>query len=179
MIVLVDMDGVLTDYERGFLSAWKTQFPQLPYIPLEERTTFYPRDDYKKFGEAFVHLSESIVLAKGFYRNLPVMEGALEAMSALAEHHEVFICTSPRTEYRYCVPEKYEWIEQHLGKEWIPRIIMTKDKTLAYGTYLIDDKPVIKGVRKSPFWKQIMYKQAYNTGNFTWKDYRDLIETFK
>lgn len=43
----------------------------------------------------------------------------------------VFLCTSPLTGSRWCVPEKLAWVENHLGASWLDRIIIAKDKTLA------------------------------------------------
>ena len=58
--------------------------------------------------------------------------------------------------------EKYEWVENYLGDAWVKRIILTRDKTLIKGDYLIDDKPVITGVERSPEWEQIVYDRPYN-----------------
>ena len=30
--------------------------------------------------------------------------------------HEVFVCTSPLSGTRWCMPEKLAWVEKHLGK---------------------------------------------------------------
>lgn len=48
--VLVDMDMVLCDFERHFLEVYKKKFPDEPFIPLEDRKTFYVRDEYAKLG---------------------------------------------------------------------------------------------------------------------------------
>ena len=38
--VLVDMDGVLCDFEGFFLHEFREKFPDSPYIPLSERKDF-------------------------------------------------------------------------------------------------------------------------------------------
>ena len=40
---------------------------------------------------------------------------------------------------------QYEWVENHLGKDWINRLILTRDKTMINGHVLIDDKINITG----------------------------------
>lgn len=44
--VLVDMDGVLCDFEGHFLKVFREKHPDLPFIPLENRNTFYLADQY-------------------------------------------------------------------------------------------------------------------------------------
>ena len=48
MIILIDQDGPLADFEKGFLDAWRAQFPNEHFVPLHRRRTFYVRDDYPK-----------------------------------------------------------------------------------------------------------------------------------
>lgn len=51
--VLVDMDGVLCDFEDGFLRRFVEKFPKDPIVPLKDRRTFYLDDQYSKFGPEF------------------------------------------------------------------------------------------------------------------------------
>ena len=44
---------------------------------------------------------------------------------------------------------QYEWVENHLGKDWINRLILTRDKTMINGDVLIDDKINITGIYNS------------------------------
>ena len=46
--VLVDMDQVLCDFEGSFLTAYTETFPGEPYIPVQDRNTFYLSDQYVK-----------------------------------------------------------------------------------------------------------------------------------
>ena len=41
MRILIDMDGVIADFEGDFLRLWKEQHPEKKFIPLEERKGFY------------------------------------------------------------------------------------------------------------------------------------------
>ena len=92
-IILIDMDGVLADYERGFLSAFRKAFPNHPHIPINERKAFYVRDDYPEELKDDVG---SIYTARGFFLHLPVISGAKRALEdMLSRGHHVYICTSP------------------------------------------------------------------------------------
>lgn len=41
---------------------------------------------------------------------------------------------------------QFEWVEHYLGKDWINRTILTRDKTIVSGHILIDDNVKIKGI---------------------------------
>lgn len=175
MIILIDQDGVLADFERGFHDAWQASGHSHSALPLEDRRSFYVRDDYPRHLRGEV---EVIYPAPGFYRNLPPIGGAIEAVKALVLNHDVRFCTSPLNAYRHCVLEKYEWVEQHLGGEYVSRIIVTKDKTLIQGDILIDDKPDITG-DCIPTWRHILFDQPYNRHvdgiRMTWANWQDHI----
>ena len=104
----------------------------------------------------------TIYAEKGFFENLPPIKGAINALhDMLYAGLDVRICTAPINAYRYCVSEKFAWVERHLGHEWTKRIILTKDKTWVHGDILIDDKPHITG-SLSPTWMHYLYDQPYN-----------------
>ena len=44
---------------------------------------------------------------------------------------------------------QFEWVQEHLGQDWTGRMIVTKDKTMAYGDILIDDRPNVTGTNSS------------------------------
>jgi len=46
--VLIDMDGVLCDFEQSFLDKFRERHPDEPYIPLSERKGFYIDEQYAK-----------------------------------------------------------------------------------------------------------------------------------
>lgn len=44
--VLVDMDGVLADFESGLLQGFRRRFPGDPHVPLEQRRGFLASEQY-------------------------------------------------------------------------------------------------------------------------------------
>ncbi|XP_057392841.1 5'(3')-deoxyribonucleotidase, mitochondrial isoform X4 [Balaenoptera acutorostrata] len=46
--VLVDMDGVLADFEGGFLRKFRARFPDQPFIALEDRRGFWVSEQYDR-----------------------------------------------------------------------------------------------------------------------------------
>jgi len=177
MIILIDMDNTLIDFDRGLLTAWQKLYPSEFYVPLEKRQSFHPHEDYP------AHLQEKIYQlchSKGFIRNLPPTPQGIKAVNRMiVEGHDIRFCTSHLFEYRYCLFEKYEWIEKYFGKEYVDRIILTRDKTLIRGDILIDDKPNITGIA-TPTWEHILYDRPHNrniTGKrrLTWNNWYDVL----
>ena len=44
--ILVDMDGVLADFEGGFLKKYRARYPGEPHISLEDRRGFWVSTQY-------------------------------------------------------------------------------------------------------------------------------------
>lgn len=177
MRFLIDMDGVLADFDGEFLKRWRERYPDKFYVPLTERTTFYVKEQYP---DELKPLVSEIVGNPGFFRDMMPMAGGKEALTEMESMgHELFICTSPLSRYRNCVLEKFEWVDRVLGPSWVKRIILTRDKTLIKAEYIIDDKPEIKGVENMPSWEHILYDQPYNREinrkRLTWENWKDIL----
>ena len=175
MIILVDMDNTLVDFDICLLEQWRMLYPDEFFVPYEQRTTFHPHKDYPERLHGKIH---ELCHSKGFVRNLPATPGAIEAVTAmLARGHDVRFCTSHFLEYTHCVVEKFQWIEDHFDASSVDRIILTRDKTLVRGDFLIDDKPIITGVA-SPTWEHIVYDRPFNRGvtnrRITWQNWQSL-----
>lgn len=181
-IVLVDQDGVLADFERGVLDAFRARYPGAPFIELTDRRGFYVREQYPpEWADAI----SQIVRGEGFYRGLPVIKGgpaALEDM--LKAGHDVFLCTTAMASSRWSAQEKLAWIEQHLGRSWVRRTVFTHDKTLVGDRLkpcvLIDDRPRITGAA-SPPWTHVLFDAPYNRDEAgprlsSWAGWRAVLE---
>ncbi len=177
MIILLDMDGVLADFEGGFLKKWQEEYPGEFFVPLADRRQIDTSQDYPEDLRAKVR---GIYTAQDFFLGLNPIKEAVDGVSQMIEAgHDVRVCSAPLKEYRYCVSEKYQWIEKHFGFDFTKRIILTKDKTLVRGDYLIDDRPEIKG-SYAPEWKQVLFNAPYNrevTGlpRMDWSSWREVV----
>jgi 5'-nucleotidase len=177
MIVLLDQDNVLADFEEGFRVAWRERFPEIPPLGPQQRKSFSLKLDYPPEQHEMV---QSTYCSRGFFRNLPPVLGALEGVRGLIDAGvEVFICTAPLRHFEHCVLEKFEWVEQHLGRRFCERMILSRDKTLVDGDVLVDDNPRIHGVR-TPRWRHVVYDQPFNrqlngVSRMTWENWREVL----
>ncbi|MDI6736949.1 MAG: 5'-3'-deoxyribonucleotidase [Nanoarchaeota archaeon] len=178
MKVLVDMDDVIADYEGGFVKKWRELYPGRISIQVEQRTTWGLE---KQYPAEFKDDIMAVFTSKGFIAALEPIAGGLEALAEMkSKGHDVFICSSPMKIYKHCVVEKYEWIDMHLGSEWVRRLMLTADKTMVSGDILIDDNPEIKGCAK-PSWEHVLYDIAYNRSvkgkrRLTWKTWKQVLD---
>lgn len=117
-IVYIDMDDTLAD----FMGAYETAREEKPAM-------VFPQAEY------------------GFFANLAPLEDAVESVRVLldSDHLSPYILTAPSTVNPLCYTEKRIWVEQHLGMEMVERLIISPDKSLLKGDYLVDDIPEGKG----------------------------------
>lgn len=164
--LLIDMDGVLCDFEASLLDRFRSRHPDEPFIPLDERNTFYAIEQYASIKPNLKSKVGDIISSPGFFRSLPPLTNAVRCLHWMDDFPDVsvWLCTAPINRFHNCVLEKYEWVEKHLGFEWTKKVIMCKDKTLIKGDYLIDDRPAIRGEEQfNPnFGQHVVFTQPYN-----------------
>lgn len=181
MLILVDQDGPLADFEAGFHAAWRAARPGELHIPVASRRGWSLEDQYPP---ELVDACRELMCEPGFFRGLPPVAGAVAAMEAMRDAgHDVRICTAPLTRFENCVAEKYHWVTEHLGPAWTKRMIVTKDKTLVRGDVLIDDKPQVTGSLE-PVWRHILFASGVHDPavdgtlperTLTWDRWRDVL----
>ena len=67
LLVLVDLDQTIADFEGHFLKKYQEKHPGEPFIPLEDRTTFYVADQYDTLGEGYSVWQICIIVIKFSY----------------------------------------------------------------------------------------------------------------
>ena len=111
-IVYVDMDGVLSDFN----------------------STAESHPDFRKKGFR-------PDLIPGIFRNLEMIDGAREGFEFLMENFETYILSSPSWDNYNSWTHKRLWVSENLGESIRKRLILSHNKSLLRGDYLIDDNP--------------------------------------
>lgn len=78
----------------------------------------------------------------GIYRDLPPMKGAVEAVSELRKSglYDMFVATTNSWGNPYGATDKRFCIEKHFGDTFYKRLVITHNKNLLIGDYLVDDR---------------------------------------
>lgn len=175
MIILVDMDDVIIEFEKKLIELLIDENPNNKDLFNKERSKFKLREQYPELKDSI----KKIKLQNNLTENIEPVEGGIDALKEMKEKgHEVFICTSPMSNYKSII-EKYSWVDENLGNEWTKKIILTKDKTLIKGDILIDDNPEITGL-KNPEWEHIIFDRPYNKHvenkkRINWTNWKEIL----
>jgi len=128
--IAIDMDGVIADTVAHFIACYERDYGEriqkeaFDGVPESEGL---PNGAVKKF-----------VYTPGFFRAVPVMEGAREAVMQLMKNFDVYI-VSAAMEFPQSLIEKYEWLQEHFPFISWKNIVLCGDKSIIGTDYLIDD----------------------------------------
>ena len=76
----------------------------------------------------------------GFFLGLKEIPNAINSINLLKEKYDVWILTRPSFQNLNCYTEKAKWVLDHLGEDMLKKMIISGDKSLVKGDYLIDDQ---------------------------------------
>ncbi|MGI9532486.1 5' nucleotidase, NT5C type [Lutimonas sp.] len=126
--LIVDMDGVLADI-----------YKQLIKLEFEESGTRITVEETmgKTENDAFPNC-QKLVKERGFFRNAPVMPGAIEVLKKLNEHYQLFVVSSAM-EYPNSLEEKYYWMQEYFPFISWKQLVLCGTKTCVKGDIMIDD----------------------------------------
>ncbi len=161
--VLLDMDGVLADFERPNNEILRVHFPCLPVV--ERRESIYFADTYREQPDV-VTVIERKVRLPGFFASFPLIDDALTGMERIRTAGFIpRICSSPLENHPTVIAEKTAWLKQHFVPIFGPWVIETaifdRNKSSYDAFALIDDHPKVRGADQAK-WRQMVFDQPYN-----------------
>ena len=112
-ILYVDMDNVLVDFESGI-------------------NRISPEDRQQYDGD----LDE----VPGIFALMDPLDEAIESFEKLSEVYDTYILSTAPWNNPTAWSDKIKWVQKHLGKSAFKRLILSHNKNLNAGDYLIDDR---------------------------------------
>lgn len=158
-IILVDMDGVLCDYEKALLEQAKEK---LGLTPISKNIVFNTELNFETKHQTSI---DDLTHEEGFFENLKPFPGAIEAIKEMDKDPDVelFICSAPKKKSIFCHSEKFKWLMKYCGQKIAQKLVLTRDKTLVYGDFLIDDRFEVTGSVEKPSWVHVLFDQPHNS----------------
>ncbi len=169
--IAIDMDGVLADVEAHALNLY---FKRSGIVLTKNDIEGRPESEMLPDG-----LFYKLVREKGFFREVPVISGAIEAIKKLSENFTIYI-VSAAMEFPQSLPEKREWLAEHFPDISWRNIIFCGDKTVIKTDYMIDDHAKNLDFCQG---KAIMFAAFHNQGQNhhpkfdNWEDVTKFLET--
>lgn len=101
-------------------------------------------DTIAKYKEAWLLSKEKTGLKfpqsqPNFFLDLEPIKDSINSVFYLNTKYKVYFLTSPSYMNPLSYTEKRLWIEKYFGIEWCKKLILSYDKSLLKGDYLIDD----------------------------------------
>jgi 5'(3')-deoxyribonucleotidase len=166
--LLLDMDGPMADFDGHFYNecianGWKVNVESRMHQTERYFTGHMQGADKRK--------AEKMVRQEGWFRSLPVTEGAQDGVEALlVADFDVWVCSKPMDDVPTCMDEKKAWLTENFPA-LKHKLIMAPDKTLIMGDFLLDDAPKLEWLtfRSARWWKPIIFTEPYNGDGSPWE----------
>jgi 5'(3')-deoxyribonucleotidase len=107
------MDNVLVDFQSGIDSLSDTE-----------------REDYK----------EHIDNVPGIFSKMKPLDGAIEGYRELTKYYDVYVLSTAPWNNPSAWSDKLLWVQKYLGDLACKKLILSSNKNLNAGDYLIDDR---------------------------------------
>ncbi|UBM58471.1 5'-3'-deoxyribonucleotidase [Marinilongibacter aquaticus] len=132
MRIAIDMDDVMADTSEAIVQIYNEAFGTL-HSKNDFLTDLRWADHHENYQKVRHQLFEP-----GFFRNIPVMEGAQEVVKALHDRYELFV-VSAAMEFPNSLKDKYDWLEEHFPYIHWKNIVFCGDKSIVRAHVIIDD----------------------------------------
>lgn len=167
MIILVDLDGPTADFDAQFFTSCANNGWTLD-CTRENQTRRFATDHLPSKRERA--MARDMVNARGWFRHLPVVDGALEGLNQLETAGlDVWLCTKPLEQNPSSRDDKAAWVSEYLGRRWEEKLILTPNKSMVRGDILLDDAPALGWLADpATTWRPVIFPTAWNGADSKW-----------
>jgi len=142
-------------------------------IPITKPIVYFDMDgvlcNFDKRQEELIALGFNKFKAQNHelaFRDLEPIAGSIEAWESLQEKYETYVLSTAMWSNIHAWTDKRVWVEKYLGKSANKKLILSHNKGLLIGDYLIDDRiangvadfkgeHIHFGTEKFPDWESI------------------------
>lgn len=133
--IAIDMDDVMADTHAKFIQLYLAG--EMPRYSLDELRAksfheLFDEDEYRAISQQ--------VFEPGFFRDIPVMDGAQDVIADLMTKYDIFVATAAQ-EFPNSLREKWDWLQEHFPAISWRNYVFMGDKSILNTAYLIDDMP--------------------------------------
>jgi 5'(3')-deoxyribonucleotidase/uncharacterized protein with PQ loop repeat len=170
--IAIDMDGVMADTLPKFLRVYNESFGE--NLTAKDVEGHELQDAVPAERSVAAH---ALLLAPGFFRDIPVMADCQEVVRELSQRYEVFVA-SAAMDVPTSFDDKFAWLREHFPFIPTSHIVFCGDKSVLDVDYLIDDSPRhFANFRGTP----LLFTAPLNAGETRylrvsgWRDVRRLL----
>ncbi len=151
--IIIDMDEVIADPMGAMIDWYKKEHGgEFDYDKILNGSWS------KGFPEHHQEMIIQRLKGPGFFRDLPVMEDAVEVLKELNKRYDLYI-VSAAIEFPNSLKDKVEWMQDHFPFISWRQITLCGSKDLVAGDYMIDDHVKnLKGFKGKPY----LFTAAHN-----------------
>ena len=133
--IAIDMDEVLADTAAHQLAWYERDFGPVPTAADLHGSHLSAQVPAAHRARIVEHLHHP-----QFFRDIPIMPGAVEAVRALSERYELFVA-SAAMEHPVSFAAKFEWLREFFPMIPPSHCVFCGDKSIIGADYLLDDSP--------------------------------------
>jgi 5'(3')-deoxyribonucleotidase len=171
--ILLDMDGVLSDFASGTLSVLNREYHR--DVPIEEYATKFGKYEMSEYyGISISDFWKAIENTYHFWLGLNPLPWAVQLYEELSKIGEVTIITSP-SEDPNCAKEKLQWLKLHLGIKPKSAFIGSRKHLMAGNGILIDDSIMNVQAFRENGGEAILVPSNWNTVDLTYEKVLNVI----
>ena len=110
------------------------------YVDMDNVLVDFPAAIKKLDKDVLVKYEGRLDEVPGIFNLMPPMESAIDSYAQLSDWFDTYILSTSPWENPSAWSDKLHWVKQYLADPAYKRLILSHNKHLNYGDYLIDDR---------------------------------------